>query len=425
MQPPFWLVGLFFVLWFPALSFAEDVSLYDLLEEARAKNPSILAARSVQSARKELRPQVTSLPDPMLSVAAQLETVETRVGPQRGALGLSQKFPLGGKRKLYGLIADRRTAVAGEVVRATSLEVEARVKKAYYSYWFTRRSREVTREMIALVRSGERVARTRYAAGRGGQETILKAQVELGLLEDRLKTLDEFEPTHVEELLALLDRAPGGSLGDPTAADFVEREVPLTLHELRRRASRLAPQVRGLELQAEQKRLEERLAYKARVPDLTVGVSWIWTDEALNPRLPESGDDPVIATLAVNLPLRYRRYQAAKRERALEREALLRSREGEVNALEANLKRQYFAYTDARRKLSLYRDSLVPKGRQSLEATFSSFQAGRSSFLELLDAERVLLEFELSHARGVADHLKAIAEIDRLVAESVSREVRP
>lgn len=404
---------------------AEPVRLADLLEEALRANPTIQAGRAHLEARSLRRPQATSLPDPKLQLSVQLESVETRVGPQRGAVGISQTFPTAGKLKLQGAIADHQALVAREQLRATELRVAAEVRHAYYDYWFTRRSREITREMMDLLISGERVARTRYAAGRGPQEVILKAQVELGVLEDRLRTLDELEPTRIQELLSLLHRDPGSDLGEPSPADLVEQEVLPPLEELYEKAARLSPAVRGLEVQAEQKSLEARLARKAEVPDITFGVTWIPTGSAMNATTPGSGDDPVLATLGVNLPLRRRRYRAAEQERSLERQALLRSRDGEVDGLEAAIKRTYFAYSDARRKLRLYRDSLVPKGRQSLEATFASFQAGRAGFLDLLDAERVLLDFELSYARGVADHLEAIATIERLVAETVSREVPP
>lgn len=416
---------LLYLVLLPSPLLSGEVVLSELLAELRTRNPSIEAARQTHAARRQRRPQVTSLPDPKLQLSAQLESVETRVGPQRGGLGISQTFPTGGKLKIRGSLADRQVETAAEHLRGTILAAEAELKKVYYDYWFTRRSREITQEMMDLLRSGERVARTRYAAGRGPQEVVLKAQVELGVLEDRLRTLAELEPTLIDELLSLLDRPPGSSLGEPSAADLAERELVPSLETLYEKASLLSPTVRGLEIQATQKALEARLARKARVPDITFGLSWIPTGSALNPATPGNGDDPLIATFAVNLPLRRRRYQAAERERTLEREAILRARDDEVNALEAALKKAYFAYTDGRRKLSLYRDSLVPKGRQSLEATFASFQAGRASFLDLLDAERVLLDFELSHARGVADHLKAIATIERLVAEPVSQEVSP
>lgn len=402
---------------------APAASLAALLDEALTRNPSLLAAQATRRAHERRRPQVTSLPDPRLNLGVFLESVETRVGPQRQSLGLSQMIPAGGKRSILGSIADRGVEVADQEVVAVRLDVTSRLRKAYYEYWFTRRSREITREVMELVVSGERVARTRYAAGRAGQEVILRAQVELGVLEDRIQTLDELEPTHVEAINALLDRDPGTPLGDPASEDLVETEVLLPLEELQQAAGELSPQVRALLVKAEQKSLERKLAAKATVPDLTLGVNWVRTGAAPSSTTLDSGKDPILATLSINLPLHTSAYRAREREREEERTALLRAADATVNQLEAALKAAHFRYTDGRRKLSLYRDSLVPKGRQALEASFASFQAGRASFLDLLDAERILLDFELSHARAMAEHLGAIAEIERLVARQVSRKV--
>jgi outer membrane protein TolC len=406
-----------------AATAAEPVTLARLLVEARARNPAIAASRAAHAARGHRRRQVTSLPDPRLTAGFQLESVETRVGPQRGALGLSQTFPTGGKLRLRGAIADQGVEVAAQDLRQTELSVAARVKRAFYEYWHVRRAREVTREMIDLVRSGEQVARTRYATGRATQDAVLKAQVELGVLEDRLQGFDELEPTWVQELLSLLGRDPGGELAPPAPEDLAARELTVDLDGLYGRLEDEAPAVRRLRAQAAAEDLAEDLARKARIPNLTVGVSWIDTDHARMPGTPGSGDDPVVVTLGVNLPVRRGRYRAKAAEHARQQEALERKAAGHVDELEALVRRAWFRFRDARRKMALYRESLIPKGRQALEATFASFQAGRASFLDLLDAERTLLDFELSHARARANHLIAIADLEKLVAGSVSRKV--
>ena len=56
----------------------------------------------------------------------------------------------------------------------------------------------------------------------------------------------------------------------------------------------------------------------------------------------------------------------------------------------------------------------MPKARQSLEVTRQGYEAGNMEFINLIDAERVLLEFELERERALADHLIARAELSRL-----------
>ncbi len=123
-----------------------------------------------------------------------------------------------------------------------------------------------------------------------------------------------------------------------------------------------------------------------------------------------SGDDALMATVGFTLPIWRGKYDAGSRE-ALNRYAQAVSSKQEVaNSLGLDLERAHYQYRDAGRKSALYRTSLLPKGRQSLEAIRNAYEAGNSSFLDLVDAQRLVLEFELS---------LALAETNLLVQESV------
>lgn len=69
--------------------------------------------------------------------------------------------------------------------------------------------------------------------------------------------------------------------------------------------------------------------------------------------------------------------------------------------------------------MTRYRDELIPKAADSLSTTEAAFRAGSADFLALIDAERVLLEFQLEAERALADRLCARANIDRLIGRSI------
>jgi len=87
-------------------------------------------------------------------------------------------------------------------------------------------------------------------------------------------------------------------------------------------------------------------------------------------------------------------------------------------ALETELKEALFSYRDSQRRLSLYGGTLVPKARQSLAASETAYRAGDAGFSDLIDAQRVLLEFQLAHERAAADRGQAAARVRALVGES-------
>ena len=80
-----------------------------------------------------------------------------------------------------------------------------------------------------------------------------------------------------------------------------------------------------------------------------------------------------------------------------------------------------YHFRDAGRKIDLYRDTLIPKAEQSLNVTQQAFSAGQADFLDLIDTQRVLLEFKLSYERALAHRAQRLAEIEKLVGEDVPR----
>jgi len=75
------------------------------------------------------------------------------------------------------------------------MDLAYRVKRVYYEYYLLGREVELTRENRELLRFWESVVRTRYKVGLQPHPDLIKAQVELALLDDRLAGLvDRMKP---------------------------------------------------------------------------------------------------------------------------------------------------------------------------------------------------------------------------------------
>ena len=55
-----------------------------------------------------------------------------------------------------------------------------------------------------------------------------------------------------------------------------------------------------------------------------------------------------------------------------------------------------FSYRESMRNLVLLQERLVPKARQSVEVARAGYMAGQIDFFNLIDADRTLLQFQLS-----------------------------
>ena len=85
----------------------------------------------------------------------------------------------------------------------------------------------------------------------------------------------------------------------------------------------------------------------------------------------------------------------------------------------ADLKLVLYNFHDAERKIDLYRDTLIPKADQALNVTQQAFETGKASFLDLIDAQRTLLEFRLAYERALTNRAQRLAEIEMITGEEV------
>jgi outer membrane protein TolC len=146
-------------------------------------------------------------------------------------------------------------------------------------------------------------------------------------------------------------------------------------------------------------------------------LDYIQTDSSGAAGITDNGKDPVMITGAFNIPIWNQKNQAAVREAEANTSAAQHRLQQRENELKTDLAMALFDFRDAERKLGLYRDSLTPLTENALRVAEQSYQAGQSDFLELIDAQRLLLEFQLSYQRALADRAIATADLEKLLGK--------
>lgn len=391
----------------------ENAGLRDYLDYAAAHSPQLASSFSQWQAALAMIPQAKSLPDPRLTYGYFVTPVETRVGPQRHRIGVAQPLPWFGKLGLRGDAAARAADAQFQLYEKARLDLFRRVKTGFYEYFYLAQALAVTREHMELVVNLEAVARTRFKAGSAAYSAPIQAQVELGKLTDRLRTLEEMRAPIVAALNADLNRPPGAPL--PWPEELPDFQTSFTAEEAARWLRESNPDLLRLAHLEDKEELGLRLARKDFYPDVVLGLEYIETGEAMNPGMAGSGDDPVIATASVSLPLWFGRLRAAEREARLRRDAVRDRRQETLNRLQADLEMALYRYRDSERKLRLYADTLIPKADEFVNVAQQGFEVGNVAFISLIDAERMLLEFQLTRERARADRLIHLAEIEILV----------
>ena len=102
---------------------SEDNRLDSLIDEALHNNPRIKADYENYLAKVERAKRITAWPNPKFSYAYFGESIETKVGPQKGKYGVSQTVPFPGKLTLKGLAVKKEADILKEKFESAQREL--------------------------------------------------------------------------------------------------------------------------------------------------------------------------------------------------------------------------------------------------------------------------------------------------------------
>lgn len=387
-------------------------TLHDYLRYALEHSANLRASFTAYQAALRKRPQVTALPDPRLSYSYFIRSVETRVGPQRHRLGLAQSFPWFGTLALRGEEADLEARA--ELYRFLSLKntLVFDVGKTYAELAYLYAAVRITEETLQLVRSWEEVLQVRFRSGIGSHSDLVRVQVELGKLEDRIAEFQDLIRPTVVAFNALLNRAASAPVTVTT--DIL---IETAFNQEAAAAGKLTaetlsvgnPELAMLDALIAARRAGIQLAEKKYYPDFTLGIDYIATDD--RPARQANGKDVVMPTLSLNIPLYWEKNRTAVEEAHLKQRSVEERRKDREYMLTAEFARAKFDLRDAERKIALFTHTLIPKAEESIEASYTAYESGQAGFLDVLDSERRLLDFELSLSRAQTDRAIAITQL--------------
>ncbi len=399
----------------PHLAASTTVTLDELTREALARNPAIKsAARRVQAMRARV-PQAKSLPDPVVSTGwmGTITPFNVMAGDPSSYRGVSamQEIPFPGKLKLRGQVAGREAEAAWWDYERTRRNVVADVKVAYYDYFYFHKAIDITQKDKDLLEKLTKIAEVRYKVGKGIQQDVLKAQVEVSRLLQRLTILEEQEKTARARLNALLYRDPEAPL--PPAAPFEQSKLTYTLDELYQMARKNDPDVQREERMIERSQLAVNLARKDYAPDFRVG--YMYQQRPLMP-------DMHGVTISVNIPIFYKSKQ---REGIIEATEDLnsarRSLDNRQTTVNFEVKSQYLAAKASEDLANLYSKAIVPQSSLALESSLSAYEVGKLDFLSVMDNFMTVLNYEMNYYRELSNYQMALAQLEPLVGVELTK----
>ena len=397
------------------------LAVEDYLRIAAKNNAGLKAAFAQWRMAMMNIPQAKALDDPRFTYGYFIEEVETRTGPQKQRFSISQKFPWFGKIQARTDAAAASAKAAYHQYQAEKLKLFEKVKHAVYEYAYLHEAIGIAEQNLELLKHFEQVAQARYRTAASTHPDIIRAQIELALLEDHLTGLRNMQMPMVSGLNAILNRESQEPLAWPkneAAFMALDSEQVFVLIEKKN------PELVALKKEINAARHQIELAQKRYYPDVSLGLDWIQTDSARGSNVWGSGRDPIVAMISVNIPLWTDSYKAGENQaRAKMRKARSQHMQTEYD-LAARAASVLYNVEETHRKAALYENTLIPRAKEMLGVSESAYRNGSIDFLNLVDAQRKLLTFELTWQRILTDHLKGLAQVEVLTGGTLPESVK-
>lgn len=400
----------------PGLDRVAATPLAELITQIEAANPELVAARREADASiARIRP-AGAPPDPTISTGFMSGFLRPPFFPSASTpdgfwqFGVKQEIPYPGKLAARTAIASTVAERARWNVEVKRVELVARLKAAYADLDLADRSLAILDDARAVLEQARAAAEARFRVGRGPQQDVLRAQLEMSMLIERVTMLRRDRVAALAEVNAVLGREPD----TPLTTAPIGMEAPPPLSELRRLADERNPQVRRDEQQMAAGQAALTLARKEVLPDFGVNV----TTERKVGGMPWMYGVDVMATL----PLFWQRKQRPMVAEATAMLAAARDmREATRVETDARLAAASADAEAGHELMTLYADSILPQARLALESSMASYQTGAVDVLTLLANVTSVLTYEVAYQQQRALYVRALARIEPLTGLSLIR----
>ena len=370
-----------------------------LLTYAMLKQPRVEAAYYEYAAAVERITLERSLSDPRFTFQMDITNVINSIMP-----GLMLDVPWPTKLSARADVASAESRARYYAFESAVLQTAFDVKRPYYQLHFLEDRIRINRKMLNLMNELEEIARALNEAGKVTLQDVLRAQIEKERLKTEIANLEDSR----NPLMAKLKTALGISAekpDPPVPAQFESTPLDMGYDQLLAAAMAHNPRLKSME--AEVRAAEEgiSLARLSRFPDFTIGLEG------------DVKSAPVLwrPKFEMTLPIWLDKIAAEIASAQARKNTASARLSGEQIQLVVEFADKSFMYREARRNLRLLSDKLVSKAQMSLEVARNAYSAGQIDFINLQEAERTLLVFQIAEIDSRIQCELTLAELSMII----------
>jgi outer membrane protein TolC len=397
----------------PNVPFAgsKELSVEAVVAQVLARNPSLAQMTAAWKAAQARYPQVTSLDDPLFGgTVAPASLGDNANGNTSGyRFEVFQRYPFPGKRRLRGEKALAEAHAVGRDVENTRVQLVESAREAFYDYYLASRALEINEEGLKLLREFRQDAETRYKTGRGPQQDVTQAGVEIGRQRQRLLTLQRMRQVAVARINTLMHLPPASPLPPPPKELAVPRELPeaqqMLATALNQRLDLLALKDRIVAAEAAVK-----LAQREYYPDFDAMAAYdnFWTQGTLRPQI----------ALRINLPVRQARRDAALAEAKARLAELHAEYDRQTDVVGYEVQQVYEQLRESYETVRLFEGDVLPAARANLESAQAAYTVGKGPLSSLIAAERDVVNLRDQYYEALTELFRRRTVLERSLSGS-------
>lgn len=378
-------------------------NLRDILQRAFLANGELEAAYFQWAAAVHRIQQAGGYPNTPLAIGFEqmfeggtsFDNTSVTIGPDAME---NLDFPLKVYQRAKVALDDAR--VAGKRFTAAKLELRRKVLNAWYSYALLAERRRIQTGNVALMTLITETAVSRVQAG-AQQQDLLRAEVEQRRAEDALQSLDATVPQARAALNAMMAREPDAPLAPPERMP-APRPLPADDATLLALAVKNNPELAAFAHRVKGREDALELARLQYIPDF-------------NPFLGLTGTVSQAIGIGISIPTFLPEVEGMVREaKANLREMRAMYRQTSFDKT-AQVVAALYALRNSERQSQLFEQQIVPTSERIVENVRGAYSAGTGSFIELVDAQRVLLDARLVAAEARAARETSLADLESLI----------
>lgn len=388
------------------------LTLMEAEDRALEQEPGQAALLARAEALEEQSVAAGQLPDPTLRAGLANFPIEsggfTTEGMTQAQLGLRQSFPPGKTRAASTRQFQSLAAEMSENADARGRDVLASVRSAWLEVYYWEQAHSIVSESRPFFSDLVTVTRSLYAVGSKDQQDVLRAELELSRLDDRLIDISRQR----SRALAALSEWVAGESGRPVASKLPDWEQVPAL-EVLRDSLQTHPALQAADARIDARQAGIDLANENYKPGWALDLGYGYRDGTLPNGSPRS--DFVSISVTMDLPLFRKNRQDRGLSAALsERRAADESREQLLRRLASRLDAEYARWRDLSRRVDLYERLILNQAKDQANAALAAYQSEAGDFADVMRGFIDDLNTRLDHVRLQIDRAQSYAVLTNL-----------